>query len=130
MKRLLVFFIFITFYSCTGKVDIDDLTGTWELVKVVSDKDVKREKDNIYTLRFDMDGSVVLNLDVNECYSHYTLKDDNKIIFGSFPCTRVCCDTDYADEFYNIVRTSTKVFLWLDILTLEGKEGKAVLKRK
>ena len=133
MKKLkIITFIILVFasISCSKDIDNDVITGTWELISLHSDKDISKEKDNTYTITFTIDNLVSMKLDVNSCSSDYILKGDNEIAFGSFLCTKICCDTEYANEFVNIVESATNVSLFLDKLILEGDKGKVKLKRK
>jgi heat shock protein HslJ len=133
MKKVIyfiLFLLFLTFTSCTKDVQTDDITGTWKLTELHPNKDVSREKDNVYTIQFDTDNSIKMQLDANDCWSTYELKDDNKILIGNFACTEVCCDTEYALEFLNIVTSATEISIRFGKMTLKGDKGKAELKRQ
>lgn len=130
MKYLLIFSIFfVLFTSCSKNIELEDITGKWELVKLYPEKVVTKEKDNIYTIEFKTDNTIKVRLDVNSCWSTYNLEDNNQISFGRFGCTLVCCDTEYAEEFINIVAASNTITIRFGKLILEGDNGKAKLKR-
>ncbi len=55
---------------------------------------VNFQKDNIYTMR----------LDVNSCGSNYRLENENKIYIDPIYCTLICCDKPFADTLISILK--------------------------
>jgi len=59
-----------------------------------------------YVLEFKADSSITIKLDVNNCFSKYKLTNKNEITINTLGCTKVCCDSEFAQ---NLAQTLSKM---------------------
>ena len=71
------------------------------------------------TLSFETDTTVAFKLSVNGCWGSYLLNKEN-INLKPGPCTKVCCDTKLAMEFYKALGEIDKLRINKDELILEN----------
>jgi heat shock protein HslJ len=124
MKNLKFSVLFITiitlFFGCKPKENTTDsnkmdeqaqlLIGqTWKLVGTMYyEKDqynMRPEDEKGLTITFQKDGRISYQLSVNKCFGNYTL-DGEKLSITLGGCTKMCCDSKFADEFQNILSTA------------------------
>lgn len=101
-------------------------SSKWKLVKYKSESEssfMKSKSD--YFLEFTSESSIKVNLDVNYCnhsFERFT-NGSFKIEIGS--CTYLCCDSEYADRFRQLIPLMTKYYGKGNQLIFEGR-GKMV----
>jgi heat shock protein HslJ len=121
MKKYLLFMTIIALIvgctpteKTTNGSDLDEqaklLIGkTWKLVGTTYyEKDQyneRPEKEEGLTITFQEDGKISYKLSVNNCFGSYTLENEKmSVTLGG--CTKMCCDSEFADEFQNILSTA------------------------
>lgn len=57
-----------------------------------------------YPVKFMEDSIFTIRLDVNSCGSTYRLEAENNINFNSVGCTKICCDSAFANSLINILK--------------------------
>jgi heat shock protein HslJ len=67
-----------------------------------------------------------LNLDVNTCFGHYQILNKGKIDIGAMACTKVCCDSEFAEDLSFLFPKMTRYYSKGEELHFEG-EGKIIL---
>lgn len=82
---------------------------TWKLVGTTYyEKDqynMRPDDEKGLTITFQEDGKISYQLSVNRCFGTYTLDGENmSVTLGG--CTKMCCDSKFADEFQNILSTA------------------------
>jgi heat shock protein HslJ len=85
------------------------MNKTWKLVGTTYyEKDQYNERPNDekgLTITFQEDGKISYQLSVNNCFGSYTLDGENmSVTLGG--CTKMCCDSKFADQFQNILSTA------------------------
>jgi heat shock protein HslJ len=82
---------------------------TWKLVGTTYyEKDqynMRPEDEKGLTIMFEEKGKIGYQLSVNNCFGSYTL-DNEKMSVTLGGCTKMCCDSEFADEFQNILSTA------------------------
>ena len=123
MKTFLLLLICFTFWTCEKKeIDIDLTTSTWEVISIKQSGQVLSDKaKESYTLKFTDDMTYILTLDVNNCQGVYTIQNDGEIVLERSGCTKVCCDSDYAETLLELIPKMTEYFMRGDILKFTGK---------
>lgn len=104
MKILSILFLSLccmTLISCSddGNCDCDDnLYQKWEVDGFVSIESRSYSKDNDYspTIEFKRDGSLTMELDVNNCFSSFELGNSGSIRIEGPGCTEACCDSEFS----------------------------------
>ena len=117
------------FLSCQKeKLDIDLESNRWRVVKLkLNDNSSFKRADDTYFLEFLSDTSFLLILDVNGCYLNYeSIQHGNIEVTSGLFCTKVCCDSDYAEKIKKLMPLMTKYYGKGKKLFFEG-EGKIVL---
>ncbi|MFT6147335.1 MAG: heat shock protein HslJ [Saprospiraceae bacterium] len=124
MKKLKISVLFITiitlFIGCTPTENTTDgnqidaqaklLIGkTWKLVGTayyeIDQYNERPKEEKGLTIIFQEEGRVSYKLSMNSCFGSYTL-DNEKMLITSGGCTKMCCDTEFADEFQSILGTA------------------------
>ncbi len=131
---LILCFVFSAFLfsSCeTEQLDKMPDEFSWQLNMIFSsDHEKSGGTENVYPLTFDRETKgAKLRLDVNSCWTDYEITE-NSIKFGGFHCTRICCDTPFANKFALLLSEST--FEWKMGATdlLLEKEGVRIYLRR
>ena len=70
------------------------LIGNWTLSSIEMINATVNLKNESYYLKIKENG-IAYKLDVNTCFMLDWIVKDQKIIAGSIPCTRICCDERY-----------------------------------
>lgn len=73
-----------------------------------------------YILEFKADSSITIKLDVNNCFSKYKLTGKNEITIHTLGCTKVCCDSEFAQSLANTLPKMQTFKIKGDNLILEG----------
>jgi len=132
----LIFLLFalvpILIVTSCGKKDIYiDLTSSnWEVVKIKKQGESSYTKaEESYILKFTDKQTYNVNLDVNECFGEYNIKSSGNIYMSTMGCTEICCDSEFALSFSELLPKMTSFYGNGDELIFEG-EGKIILKEK
>ena len=122
MKNFILLFFCFTLWTCEKKeIDIDITTSSWEIVSIKKSGQVFFDKaKERYTLEFTNDLTYILTLDVNNCRGVYTIPTNGKIIFETPGCTKVCCDSDYAEILLELMPKMTEYYIRGDVLKFTG----------
>jgi heat shock protein HslJ len=124
MKNLKISVLFITiitlFIGCKPKENTTEdnkmdkqaqlLIGkTWKLVGTTYyEKDqynMRPDDEKGLTITFQEDGKISYQLSVNKCFGSYSLDGEDMLVtLGG--CTKMCCDSEFADQFQNILSTA------------------------
>ncbi len=129
---LLFTFISILIITSCGKKDIyiDLTSNNWELVKIKKQGESSYTKaEESYIIKFTNEQTYNVNLDVNDCFGEYNITSDGLINVGPMGCTEVCCDSEFALSFLELLPKMTSYYAKGDELIFEG-EGKIILKEK
>ena len=98
MKTQTIYFFFIAFtiICCNSKIfaQNEDLIGKWTLISIKTDTGMIKVPDTDLLNLTISDEELKFNLDINSCWTEYSLKE-SKIIFETVACTEVCCDRNY-----------------------------------
>lgn len=74
-----------------------------------------------YILEFKSDKSVGIKLDINNCFGSYEISDPNQIQFSPMGCTKACCDSEFANQFINLLQQVKSYTVAGKKLTLNGE---------
>ena len=88
--------------------DLSALTGsTWQLIGITfyeKDQYINRpEKEKGLTITFNEQGKFSYTLTVNRCTGTYSAEADTLVINSLGVCTKVCCDSESAMDFQEIL---------------------------
>lgn len=133
MKLLLkiVLFFFPLIISCS-KDKQTIIKNDWQVesIKIHSDSGLQLPM-NTYILSFKNKRNYSIELDVNSCSGKVHFKSNNKIEFEWPSCTKVCCDSDFAEKMMDVLGNVNKYDVSDEALILSGENGKIInLKRK
>ena len=125
---LMMISIIVLGTSCMKEDSGIDLTSRdWRVEKIRNDGQLTYiTTDSTYILQFHSDTEYNLNLDVNMCMGLYEVPDQGNIEIQPMACTKVCCDTEFAEELAFLLPKMTRYYARSDVLYLEG-DGKIVL---
>jgi len=126
--------LFIGFVADACKKDenksIDLQSGDWKVIKLKNPRSNDySETRNEYILSFKTDTTYGIGLDVNQCGGSYEIKGSGTINISTPACTRVCCDSDFANNLIQLLPDMTQYFERGKELVLEGN-GEIVLEKK
>jgi len=123
MRYLIVLAVFVTsISSCVKDIEIKSLVGKWEVISLYNEGALSPQNElSEYILEFENDSVFTLKLDVNNCGSKYLDLGNNDIRFESIGCTKICCDTDYADKLLMTIYNTMNFEINQNILSLNGK---------
>ena len=113
--------------SCMKEYSDVDLTSNhWKVVKIKNDGQLTYiTTDSTYILRFSSKTEYNLDLDVNICMGLYEVPGNGIIEIQPMACTKVCCDTEFAEELASLLPGMTRYYARGEELYLEG-DGKIV----
>lgn len=114
--------------SCTKKdIDVDLTARDWKVEKIRKrGKLIYTIAESTYILHFSSDVAYNLSLDVNSCFGQYEIAQKGTIAFQPMACTKICCDTDFAEDLSALFPKMTGYFVRDNKLYLEG-EGEIIL---
>lgn len=126
---LLVFVVFL--FSCIKKDPKGYLqSSSWEIVKIKkSGESVYTFATSSYILDFTSRETYALKLDVNSCFSGYSIGSLGNIAMDCPGCTKICCDSDFAMELLVLLPKMSNFYIIGNDLFLEG-QGEIVLRKK
>lgn len=111
MIKLLYSLIFLTaivpfFTLCTKDKCSPGIQNTeWEVRTITAqDPGFILIATTPYPLKFMEDSTFIIRLDVNSCESTYRLETENNISINPVGCTKVCCDSAFADTLLNLLK--------------------------
>jgi len=115
--------------SCTEEnIDIDLTANSWEVVMIKESGQLSyTNTDNTYILHFTSDTEYNLSLDVNACFGQYVLPHQGDIEIQPMGCTKICCDSEFAEALAQLLPKMTGYYSKGEKLYFEG-EGKIVLR--
>jgi len=115
--------------SCMKEdIHIDLSSKHWKVVKIKNDGRLTfTSTDSTYILRFSSKTEYNLDLDVNMCIGLYEVPDPGELEIQPMACTKVCCDSEFAEELAFLLPRMTEYYARGDELYLEG-DGKIVLR--
>jgi len=112
--------ISISLISCEKEDNDISIKGTkWKVVYIKDNGSSfnKRAKED-YIIEFKNDSSYSLSLDVNECIGNYNILNEKEIIIARSGCTKVCCDSEFAEELRELLGEINNYNIDRDILFL------------
>ena len=128
--QILIFTILfgLTMWSCKKEdINIDITSNNWEVVKI------KKQGESTYTktkesyiLEFTSDTTYTLKLDVNNCGGHYEIVNNGNINISTMGCTKICCDSDFAEDLIHLFPKMTEYYGKGNELIFEG-QGEIIL---
>ncbi len=133
MKNLIVtlgiYFIVATLlFSCEkSDASLDLIDYDWK-VKSVENVPLGSQADERFVLRFSNDSSSTIKLDVNSCFTSYKITGKDKIDFGVMGCTKICCDSDFAQSLAKVLDKVTDYHMEGNLLYLTGG-GEIILEK-
>lgn len=129
MKRNRIKLIFIisliclVILSCKKEdINIDMKSNKWVVIKMKSQGESTYTKaSESYVLEFTSDTTYTLKLDVNICFGHYEIMNSGNIIISPMGCTKICCDSDFAEDLSQLLPKMTEYYGKGDELIFEGQ---------
>lgn len=127
----------LTLSACLTDHTAQLLEGNWRVVSiqttgVTSFPMISFSSNNPpadYILQFGEDGNLNLRLDVNNCSSRFNIFNDSSIEIEPMVCTRVCCDTPFAEHLTGALSHMDHFDIRGKRLTLHGANGIIVARR-
>jgi len=116
--------------ACLADKTAQSLEGDW---RVVSMQTTGLASDNApadYILQFGEDGNLNLRLDVNNCSGRFNTFNDSSLEIEPMGCTRVCCDTPFAERLTLALSEMEHFAIQGKRLTLHGANGIIVARRE
>ncbi len=131
MKQILWFGLFAAALigSCRPNEDAQLLPGAWRVLRIQPAGEPSQDAGAEYILRFKTDGTLSLNLDVNQCFGAYSTPGPGRIGISSLGCTEACCDSAFAERLASILTKVTAFEFQGNKLTLSGPDGKVEARR-
>ncbi|MDF1573896.1 MAG: META domain-containing protein [Bacteroidales bacterium] len=116
--------------SCQKEdIDMDLRENAWKVEKIrKSGQFTFTGTDSNYILQFVSDETYNLRLDVNTCFGSYDIPEIGRVEILAMACTKICCDSEFAEDLSLLLPKMTGYYARGDELHLEG-EGKIVLLR-
>lgn len=126
MKNKLLFlliFIVLLVLSCTKNDDLLQISTTkWRVVKVKEQSESSYTKaDKDYIIDFVNDTLYTLSLDVNNCSGNYETINNGAVNINLPGCTKMCCDSNFAEELLQLLPKMTTYSQKRKQLILEGQ---------
>ncbi len=114
--------------SCMKEdMDVDLSSKDWKVLKIKNKGQLSyTSTDSTYVLCFSSKTEYTLDLDVNGCIGSYEVPDPGNIEIQPMACTKVCCDSEFAEELACLLPGMTEYYTRGGELHLEGV-GKIVL---
>lgn len=145
LKKCLFFSAFLALFTSCKPTDVTKampnkngqsellLNHTWKLVGITfHEKDqyiIRPEKEKGLTVSFKAEGKLSYKLSVNNCFGSYTLDGENMTATHG-GCTKMCCDSEFANDFQNILSTAKSYKIHgTDYLDVKGTEKILKLER-
>lgn len=114
--------IALAIISCEEETD-RSIVGKWALNGYVENFDsIAKYGEQAYIVEFHDDKSITANLDVNNCFSSYSLDREDLNIEG-FACTEACCDSESAETMIDLLSQITSYDIGNTELNLHGPDG-------
>ena len=122
MTATTILLTFLILWTCEKEdIDIDITSYKWEVISIKKSGQIFSDKpENSYILEFNSDTTYSLSLDVNHCFGHYEIPNKGKIDFTTAACTKICCDSEFAENLPGLLHNMTDYFVRGDVLTLKG----------
>lgn len=98
------------------------LAGTSAVVKSITlhyGKTLTAEKD--YVVAFKEASQMTIQLDINNCFTRYTVPTSDRINIGPAACTKACCDSEFATRMVALFPSIFYYKLKNDELILTGE---------
>lgn len=121
------FIIIITFFLSTCSYSQEsEIDGQWKLKSVETKSGILTPEQKDYFLTIIAD-SLSYNLEVNKCWTTFTLHDD-RISYDGLACTELCCD-GRNDSISNFIIYNGLYELKQNQLIITTNDSKLFLKR-
>jgi heat shock protein HslJ len=104
VRVALLLLTFVALVACKKDNNQNDtIFGKWKVEGFVADGSSisKTTEANIY-VTFNNNKSVDIQLDVNSCFSTFTIESSN-ITIASLGCTEACCDSEFSQELAGLL---------------------------
>lgn len=102
----------------------------WEVVKIKkADKNFYNQTNNSYVLEATTDSIFGFNLDKNGCGGQFVIPSIGDIQFEGIYCSYACCDSEFANDFAQLISTTTSYYIINEELYFIG-EGEIVFRKK
>ncbi len=109
--------------------DITFIVHKWEVLSITTPGASQPQKNpKAYTFVFTSRKELTFILDVNDCMGFYAIPEAGKILIDWYGCSKVCCDSDFANAMTQLVPKLTDYTIKSDTLTLIGS-GRISLKQ-
>lgn len=107
----------------------EDLLQQWQVISMRRPNSASQQYPvKPYILQFKKNKSLTFKLDVNNCEGNYTVNQPGQIKITRMAYTKICCDSDMAQELASLLHHVNTYQVQADILTLDGL-GEIKLKR-
>lgn len=116
-------FAALTLTGCSKSDEAAPLSGAWKVLCIQPAGERAQWTLKDYTLRLRVDGVYYLNLDVNTCGGPYLSAGAGGIDFLGVGCTRLCCDSGFAQQMVSILDNVSVYHIEGRKLTLIGERG-------
>ena len=116
--------------SCKKEdISIEIISYNWEVVKIKEQGESSYTKAyESYVLEFISDTTYTLKLDVNNCGGHYEILNNGNIDISPMGCTKICCDSEFAEVLSRLFPKMTEYYGTGDELIFKG-QGEIILKQ-
>ena len=112
------------------KTDTELTTGQWKVESItLQGSTTSQNATDTYVLEFKDKNDFSLRLDVNTCVGEYKIPKNGKITIDHPACTKVCCDSGFAEQVQNLLSKMTDYSINGTTLTLNG-DGQIILSRQ
>ena len=137
IASILSFILAFTLSACLTDHTAQLLEGNWRVVSIqttgVASMLMTGFSSNNpqadYILQFREDGNLNLRLDVNNCSGRFNTFNDSSLEIEPMGCTRVCCDTPFAEHLTGALSHMEHFAIQGKRLTLHGADGIIVARR-
>lgn len=119
----------LTLSACLADKTAQSLEGDWRVVSMQTTGLASDNAPEDYILQFGEDGHLNLRLDVNNCSGRFNTFNDSSLEIEPMGCTRVCCDTPFAERLILTLSDMEHFAIQGKRLTLHGANGIIVARR-
>ena len=122
--------LLMSLFACEKEeLSYEFINEQWEVVKIKkADKNSYNRTNDSYVIEVVNDNTITFNLDVNNCGSEFITPSKGEIQFDGGYCSYVCCDTDFANDFAQLINTTTSYYVANEKLYFVG-EGEIVFRK-
>lgn len=127
MNRRVVILLLAILFACEKNecnCNNGNIIGIWEATDFFSLESHYYFKNDEFNPRieFKKDGTLIISLDVNSCFSDFYLSVDLGIKISGVGCTEICCDSEFSEKFAGKLPQVTSYQIEDNILRLNAPD--------